>query len=323
MLNHLGRAITSAGDKAEYDAAVKEVLADKQVLSWILKWVTKEFSDMEIEEIIPCIENPMVAIVPIFPGLTNEAIDGMKNESKINGEDLVTYDVRFNVTRPGNGHKKAIRIIVDVEGQKDPYPGYDLVTRGIFYSGRMLSDQMGRNFSGDDYDKLEKVYSIWLVFNCPQKNANTTVSYKIKPEVMHGNIDVKNRYDLLTVVEVKLPSEEDYDKCANIPTELHDMLFDIFVRVEDSTSKMKRLEEKYNLKTKELERRITTMCNLSECVEERGEVKGTEKINNLNSWLFANGRMEDAIKAANDPSYQKKLMTEMKEAKGAKSKAET
>ena len=61
------------------------------------------------------------------------------------------------------------------------------------------------------------------------------------------------------------------------------------------------------------------MCNLSECVEERGE----EKINRLNSWLFANGRVDDAIKAANDPSYQKKLMTEMKKAKGAKSQAET
>ncbi len=65
------------------------------------------------------------------------------------------------------------------------------------------------------------------------------------------------------------------------------------------------------------------MCNLSECVEERGEANATARINSLNSWLFANGRMNDAIKAANDPSYQKKLMAEMKEAKGAKGKAET
>ena len=53
------------------------------------------------------------------------------------------------------------------------------------------------------------------------------------------------------------------------------------------------------------------MLNLSEYVEERGE----EKINRLNSWLFANGRVDDAIKAANDPSYQKKLIAEMIEAK--------
>ena len=322
MLNHLGRAIASAGDKAEYDAAVKEVLADKQVLSWILKWVTKEFSDMEIDKIIPCIENPMVATVPVFPGLTNEAIDGMKNESKINGEGLVTYDVRFNVNIPGDTQKKAIKFIVDVEGQKEPNPGYDLVTRGIFYSGRMLSDQMGRNLTGEDYDNLEKVYSIWIVFNSPQKNANTTVSYKIKPELIHGNMKINNRYDLLTVVEIKLPSENNYDKCANTPTELHNMLFDVFVRKENSTEKMKRLEEKYNLKTKDLERRITTMCNLSECVEERGEANATARINSLNSWLFANGRMNDAVKAANDPSYQKKLISEMEEAKKQEHKTE-
>lgn len=320
MLNYLGQVISSAKDKAEYDAAVKAILADKQVLAWILKWVTIEFADMKIEDIIPCIENPMVAEVPVFPGLTNEAIEGMKNESKIVGEGLITYDVRFNVIKPGNSKKKAIKIIVDVEGQKDPYPGYDLVTRGIFYSGRMLSDQMGRNLSGEDYDNLEKVYSIWIVFNCPQKNANTTVSYKIKPEVIHGTVDINNRYDLLTVIEVRLPDEENHDKCDNEATDFHNMLYDIFVRKEDSEEKMKRLEEKYNLKTKAMERRIKTMCNLSESVEEKGikkgriegRIEGRDEINTLNKWLIDNNRLDDFNKSLNDPSYQDHLLDEMK-----------
>jgi hypothetical protein len=94
------------------------------------------------------------------------------------GEYYITYDIRFTVMVPGNSHKTPIRIVVDVEAQKTPNPGYDLISRGIFYGGRMLSDQMGRNLDGEDYDKLEKVYSIWLVFNCPQKNANTTISLR-------------------------------------------------------------------------------------------------------------------------------------------------
>lgn len=314
-LNHFGQAVVSAGNKAEYDDAVKELLADKQVLSWILKWTTEEFRDMEIESIIPCIENPMVSEVPVFPGLTNEAIDGIKNESKIKGEGYITYDVRFVVYVPDSLAKRAIRIIVDVEAQKNPYPGYDLISRGIFYGGRMLSDQMGRNLDGKDYDKLEKVYSIWIVFGCPQKDANTITSYKIKQDVIHGDVKPEHRYDLMTVVEVRLPSEEYHDACHCKPTEFHEMLYDVFVRKENAEEKMKRLEEKYNLKTKELEGGIKTMCNLSDLVEERGiaqgKAQGEANINGLNNWLFSLGRTEDVQRASTDPAYQKELFKEM------------
>jgi len=313
-LNNLGQAIVSSGNEAEYDAAVKEILADKQVLAWILKWTTNEFKDMGTNEIETYIENPMVAKIPVFPGLTNEAIEGMRNESKINHEGLVTYDVRFSVTLPQNQQGKVFRIIVDVEAQKDPHPGYDLITRGVFYGGRMLSDQMGRNLDGEDYDKLEKVYSIWIVFNCPQKNANTTTAYRIKQETVYGSMAIKSRYDLLTVVEVRLPSEEDYNKCVNAPTVFHNLLFDIFVRKENADEKLKRLEEKYNLRTKKMERGIGIMCNLSEKIKEEAEKNTEKKLNSLYKWLFDNGRSADVQKAIVDSSYLETLLKEMDEA---------
>ena len=196
--NHLGRAIVSSGNEAEYDTAVKELLADKQILAWILKWTTEEFKDLEIDEIIPCIEPPSVSEIPVYPGLTNEAIMGMKNESKTKDEGFITYDVRFNAIVPGDINKKPIRIIIDVEAQKSPYPGYDLISRGVFYGGRMLSDQMDRNFNGKDYDKIEKVYSIWIVFNCPQKDANTTLDYTFNQRVIYGDVELAHRYNLKT-----------------------------------------------------------------------------------------------------------------------------
>ncbi len=70
---------------------------------------------------------------------------------------------------------------------------------------------------------------------------------------------------------------------------------------------MRRLEEKYNLKTKEMEGRIKAMCNLSDAVEERGE----KRLNELNRWLFKNGRASDVEKATEDPAYQKELFKEM------------
>ncbi|MCR5417414.1 MAG: PD-(D/E)XK nuclease family transposase [Lachnospiraceae bacterium] len=313
-LNHLGQSIASSDNKAEYDDAVKELLADKQLLAWILKWTTEEFVSMEIDDIIPCIENPMISNIPVYPGLTNEAIEGMRNESKVVGEGYVTYDVRFNVMIPGDGDKKAIRMIVDVEAQKNPYPGYDLISRGVFYGGRMLSDQMGRNLDGKDYDKLEKVYSIWIVFNCPAKNANTTTTYKLKQEMTHGKAELNHRYDLMTIVEVRLPGFENQAGSHNKPTRFHEMLYDVFVRREDPEQKMKRLEEKYNLRTKDLERSVKDMCNLSDYVEERGIQQGMEQLNGLYSWLINQNRMDDVKTATTDPAYQKQLFAEMEAA---------
>ena len=40
------------------------------------------------------------------------------------------------------------------------------------------------------------------------------------------------------------------------------------------------------------------------------EEQGLERMNDLNSWLFANGRDEDVKKATSDPEYRKKLFEE-------------
>ena len=44
--------------------------------------------------------------------------------------------------------------------------------------------------------------------------------------------------------------------------------------------------------------------------EEEGMVIGADRINDLNSWLFANGRDEDVKKATSDPEYRAKLLEE-------------
>ena len=41
-----------------------------------------------------------------------------------------------------------------------------------------------------------------------------------------------------------------------------------------------------------------------------GEERGLERMNDLYSWLFANGRDEDVKKATSDPEYRKKLFEE-------------
>ena len=96
-------------DDPKLDKAVKELLADKQVLTRILKRTVIEFKDYELSEIMDAIEgNPEIETVSFIPGLTNtgdstDKIVGENTESSIPGENAYYFDVKF-------------------------YPGYDIVT---------------------------------------------------------------------------------------------------------------------------------------------------------------------------------------------------
>ena len=52
----------------------------------------------------------------------------------------------------------------NLEAQHKDNPGYPLVSRAIYYSSRLLSKQMNApdGFQHSDYDKIKKVYSIWI-----------------------------------------------------------------------------------------------------------------------------------------------------------------
>ena len=61
MTTHLSQTIDITTHMAKYDASVKEVLADKQILARILKYTLDEFADSEIEEIIREMDEPQVS----------------------------------------------------------------------------------------------------------------------------------------------------------------------------------------------------------------------------------------------------------------------
>jgi len=145
---HISNVLEGNDNKDRYDAEVKKILSDKTVLSWILKYTVAEFDGYPVEDIRECIEGePEVGTHRVYPGHTPEAISGLATEDKVPGEGVVTYDVRFFVITPG---KERIKLIVNVEGQKKFHPGYDLVTRSVFYCARMLSAQLDTEFTGEN-----------------------------------------------------------------------------------------------------------------------------------------------------------------------------
>ena len=55
--------LSAAGAKAKYDENIRNILSNKSILAWILKYTTDEFSEYDIPKIMECIENPEVPIV--------------------------------------------------------------------------------------------------------------------------------------------------------------------------------------------------------------------------------------------------------------------
>ena len=72
------------------------------------------------------------------------------------------FDVKFRSILPEDGGKN-ISIIINMEMQKKDNPGYAVVTRGIYYSARMISEQYGTVFKKSEYQKIQKTYSIWII----------------------------------------------------------------------------------------------------------------------------------------------------------------
>lgn len=157
----ISRELDTAGIKAQYDEHVKRILGSRQVLARILKGTIEGYRSYSPEEITLWIEPDIeIASVPLCPGeekMDDRLINGENTESKVPGEGTITYDIRFHAFLPGKNKKAEIKLLINVEAQKKFYVKYRIVTRGIFYGARMLSEQLDREFSNSEYDKLSVI----------------------------------------------------------------------------------------------------------------------------------------------------------------------
>ncbi len=258
-------------DSAGYDAACKRVLSEKVILARIMKSCLEEYKDCDVNEIAEkYIEGqPQVSAVPVLPDEEGTIISGMDTEDKSVREGTVTYDIRFRAIAPDSG--ELIGLIINMEAQSDFYPGYPLTKRGVYYCCRMISSQYGREFTGSHYEKIKKVYSIWICMNPPKSRENTITRYRLVEEHLVGEATepVRN-YDLLSIIMLCLggPEGENYGGVLR--------MLDVLLSNETSEAeKRKILQDDYNIQmTQTMEREVSVMCNLSKGVMEKGLAKG-------------------------------------------------
>lgn len=252
----------------DVDNAVKYVLASKPILAHILKGCLKEYENISLEDIEKkYIEgNPSVANEPVHEDDYMPNITGVNIEHTTLQEGKSTFDVKFNALAPDDNNY--MHLIVNVEGQKSDK--YSLIKRGIYYCGRMLSAQYGRNFKSPNYNKVCKVVSIWICFDSSAVKKNTINRYTLQEETISGQYKLHPKeYNLIDVVLIYLDKDE-------TPNSLLNLLDTIFMRTYNSIDeKLIALENSGLQVTEEVEKRVVDMCNYSEFIEERAAEEKT------------------------------------------------
>lgn len=148
-------------------------------------------------------------------------------------------------------------------------------TRGIAYCCRMISEQMGREARNSHYEKLRKVYSIWICMNCSQRDANTISEYQIQKVRQVGNYTKNPRTDLLHVVMIRLPKDEEQEKVQNQATKITEMLSTLLSKKISPQDKIQDLEEKYDIPaTEAIRKEVSSMCNYSSYILNEGIILG-------------------------------------------------
>lgn len=133
--------------------------------------------------------------------------------------------------------------------------------------------QYGTEFTNMDYDKIKKVYSIWICMDAPTYAADTITEYQIQQKNVVGQYPMdKNRFDLLSVIIIGIG-----EAISDEPNVLRflGVLFSNDMQIEE---KKRILEDEFHIPMNvKLQEGVRKMCNLSEAIEERGIKRGIER----------------------------------------------
>ena len=270
---------------ASYDKLAKHFLSRKSILAQILKYTVEEFADSSLEDIEKkYIEgDPSLSIntVPLDDTLD---IIGKNTESASLNESFVTFDIIFDAIAPVDG--KLVKIIINLEPQKTTRKiHYKLMKRAVYYVARLISSQKEKEFHGDDYNSLKKVYSIWICMTTQNYRADSIQQYKLSEKLIHGKFhDEQKNYDLISIVILNLGKKPTSHKLLNL-------LYLIFMDLKSSAEKETILHDEYHIDiTRDMREELRKMGGLMEpavevAVDEAKKETLLENIRNaMESW---------------------------------------
>ena len=244
---------------ASYDKLAKHFLSRKSILAQILKYTVEEFADSSLEDLEKkYIEGEPSLSINTVPLDDTLDIVGKNTESTSLNESFVTFDIIFDAIAPVDG--KLVKIIINLEPQKTTRKiHYKLMKRAVYYAARLISSQKEKEFHGDDYNGLKKVYSIWIAMNVQNYRADSIQEYKLSENLIHGKFhDDQKNYDLISIVILNLGKKPTSHKLLNL-------LYLIFMDLKSSAEKETILHDEYHIDiTRDMKEELKKMGGLME-----------------------------------------------------------
>ena len=272
----ISKTIDTADQEAQYDSCVKKLLSNRLILAWIMKECVPEFATFSITKIAKDgIEGePQVSTVAVdqdeldyLEEMSDKSIEGMNTEDISIKEGKVFYDIKFSAVVPDSN--EPVQLIINVEAQKDDKTAYPLIKRAIYYVSRMISAQKNTVFTKKHYEKIRKVYSIWIQMNVDESKSNSITKYLIKEEQVVGSVTEKeSNYDLLTVLMIRLGSADNAREKSIL------RLLDVLLSADTKPEEKKAiLENDFDIPmTASMSKEANVMCNLGEGIREKTEL---------------------------------------------------
>lgn len=173
---------------------------------------------------------------------------------------------------------QAIDLLVNVEAQDDFYPGYPLVTRAQYYCARLLATQQGVEFDKSHYERLKKVYSIWICTDPPYCRRGTVNCYGMSETTYPSTAPgwPQRTYDLMRVIMLYLGAP-DTGESAGMTGALN-LLTLLFTSNASAEEKLDIMRERYNISSDEgIESEVRTMGGFARGLMTTCMEKGMEK----------------------------------------------
>ncbi len=281
--------------KLNYDNVYKKILSQKDVLAWIMKSCISEYKNCSINDIVQkYIEgSPQIEFEEIDDDAKFiKSISGLNSESSSFTEGFIKYDIKYNAIIP-KSHNKA-QLIINIEAQSNEYTPYPIMKRAMYYASRLISSQKGVNFSGSNYNDLNKVYSIWIFTKKIKNRKSSITKYKFKEynEIGEYNENINN-YDLIEIDMVRLGDKDNKESKSKI-IDLLKILFDEKSNINVSL-KDKILREKYGVNLKPVvKKELLDMGGWAKEIEDKGIEKGIEK-GTIRGMLMLNADIKQII----------------------------
>ena len=198
-------------------------------------------------------------------------------------EDSVDTEIGEQIHRKHRVNRMirhALGIIVNIEPHGRFAPGYPVAARMNFHLARMLSREYGTVFTDEQFEKLKKCYSIWILTDAPKYCANTVSIYETTERHIIGvgeNEKIKDyalnpdTYQLMTGVMIRLGDVKETN------SELLRIVGAILSNQISAEEKKDILREYKIPLTEEIERKVDSMGSLADAIEERAREEGRKE----------------------------------------------